>query len=137
VGYRHMRASGTEKRGGCEEGGARGRIGLTPSRALPTCARRRGDACHHYLALLEKLPLTWRGRRSGGRALLPWGEKRVWTRGSNATNSQAWPQWKAENASPRNEAKLLGYTPARSEVLTGGRRSEESWGPTCCDPNSL
>lgn len=61
-----MRASGTEREPRREGGRARGRTALKSSRTLPPRARKRGAASPPYLALREKLPLTWRGGGAGG-----------------------------------------------------------------------
>lgn len=71
---RHVRARGGGGSGmrGAERqaGGARGRPGPSPSRALPSGSRGRGDECHPRLpGAPPELPLTWRtgGGREGGR----------------------------------------------------------------------
>lgn len=67
---RHVRAGGCSGSGmrGAERraGGARGRPGPTPSRALPSGSRGRGDEYHpRPPGAPPELPLTWRG--AGGR----------------------------------------------------------------------
>lgn len=67
---RHVRVRGGGGSGmRCAErraGGTRGRPGPSPSRALPSGSRGRGDECHPRLpGAPPELPLTWRGAGGG------------------------------------------------------------------------
>lgn len=80
MGYWHVRASGTERtprrrgRRRAWEDQANSVTDATNSRS-----EEGGARVITTLRSREKLPLTWRGRRSGGRGLLPRGEEE-WTR---------------------------------------------------------
>ena len=66
----------------------------------------------------KKIPLTWRGRWSGGRVLPP-GKKGAWTRINYFSNPPAGPLSKGATARPGKEAELLNYTGGRVRGLEG------------------
>lgn len=96
---------------------------------------RGGTRVTTTLRVWQKLPLTWRGRWSGGRFLPPAGQ-----RGVDSPELLCQPPgltWSGSRGCARGTgAQLLCYTGGRVRGLEERWRPEASRAPPCWDPNS-
>lgn len=97
---------------------------------------RGGTRVTTTLRVWQKLPLTWRGRWSGGRFLPPAGK-----RGVDSPELLCQPPgltWSGSRGCARGTgAQLLCYTGGRVRGLEERWRPEASRAPPCWDPNSI